>query len=135
MATSRLFAALLLRHQREGTGRDAWLDATGSKRPRGRKWEPKDFASACGVSPRTERYWRRGEKLPDDPDIVENVLFGQTLAKDERLELRAAIDADRQARQKSANTTAEIRIADIRFVIKNKWNGRDLAEKLAKLDH
>lgn len=130
MAKSHLFADLLRRYQREGTGRDAWLDATVSKQPRGRKWEPKDFAAACGVTPRTERYWRSGKKLPDDSNIIETVLFGETPATDQRLELRAAIDMDKQAR-----TATEIRIADIRLVQTKRWTGRELAEKLEELDH
>jgi hypothetical protein len=97
----RPFAELLLRHQREGTGRDAWLDQMGYKGVRGRKWDPKEFAQACGITERAERYWRSGEKLPDDTNIIESVLFGDTEARSDRLELREAFDRDRWQRRQS----------------------------------
>ena len=97
----RPFAELLLRHQREGTGRDAWLDQMEYKGVRGRKWDPKEFAQACGITERAERYWRSGEKLPDDTNIIERVLFGDTEARSDRLELRETFDRDRRQRRQS----------------------------------
>jgi tetratricopeptide (TPR) repeat protein len=97
-----LFAAFLMRHYRLGTGRNAWLDRVGYKLPQGRKWEPKEFAEACGVTDRAERYWRTGEKLPDDTNTIERVLFGDAAAEAERRELREVFDLDRQQRGQSA---------------------------------
>lgn len=79
-----------------------------------------------------ERYWRSGNKLPVDPSRVEAILFGKTPAREQRLELRAAIDKDKLVRQKAGEN---IRIADIRFVREKQWTGYDLAAKVADLDH
>ena len=100
----------------------------------GRAWAKGCFAAKVGVSDRQLRNWLKNEKLPNEIETVERVLFGadQDYARERRLELREAFRRSKFGsvpgdNSKSSETSPEkpIALSNIPFRVPRHFLGRD----------